>query len=452
MIPIDAPPLDSIFPTLRETDKARAFLQHLFFIRCKLKTNRKFAPGLSREEGWCPISSTKMQRMLRDYKPIVQKLLDHKIIEVKLNKKGTPSYQENKWTKLYRPVFGIGITNSEQQRYRVEQISHPDVVAAVKRVYIESGYEVKKKVFLESTPWYKKNLEFMERLYIDVSDEELYKKFPEDYHFLVGVKHNFNDGLNRYIGCDDYSGRITSWVSNLSKNLRPFLKHRDGYSLIHIDLKNSQPFMLASLFKYSKQVLKLLPEYMPIERKIREHQSRSDISMFHLDSRVGNIYPRLMQATGLSRDQVKEQLFFHLLFCRPGDYLMDKDKREQRMKFRLLFKSVYPTVFDKIFKLKRTQKGTLPFIYEYSKAMFVVPNRICARLEVILLIEMITKRCAAKGINMGTIHDAFLMNKEDELDFLKIYYDVFSEVGIDAPAYHKDDLQAHDIIKQGGNQ
>lgn len=41
----------------------------------------------------------------------------------------------------------------------------------------------------------------------------------------------------------------------------------------------------------------------------------------------------------------------------------------------------------------------------------------------------------------------FLIKKEDEPIFLKIFFSVFLEVHIDPPAYHREILQAHNISK-----
>lgn len=440
MIPIDLTPLETIFPTHRQQDKARAFFQLMFLTRVKMKTNRKFYPNIDRSTGYCPISSVKLQKLLRDYRPIVNKLKEYGLIEIDENDCGTEKYHTGAFPKLYRPKFSEGITSAEQQRYRVELITHPDVMEAIQRVYLEQGYDVKKKVFLESTPWYSNNLEFMEGLFINLTDEELWRLHPEEFHYLRGVIHKFNDGLAKYVSRDlKYSGRINSWVSNLNKELNPFLSHRDGGQLISIDISSSQPFFLASLFIYPNTLLKLVPAFKPIAEKIIAGRTHSQVRKFHLDCCLGNLYPTLELATGLDRDKVKEQLFHHVLYCPPGNHLKG-DEALERIRFRNGFNSVYGKIYDKLLLLKRTRKGTLPFIAQGGWKQYNIPNMICARLEVVIAIDLITKSCVSIGIPTATRHDEWVLRKEDEEKFIKVFLGVFEELGIEPPMYKRREL------------
>lgn len=446
MIPVDAPDLSTIFPKLREQDKARAFMQYLFTLRMKLKSNPNFAPKLIRNDGWCPVSSKKMQKLMRDYKPIVDKLLLHGVIEVKLNDSGRAGYHADKYTKLYRPRFTEKIKNAEQVRYRVEKITHPDVVDAIQRVYVEKGYDVKKKIFLSENGWYRKNLEFMEGLFVNISDEDLYKKYPDDYHYLLGAKHAFNDQVTRHISRDEYSGRIASWITSLNKKLRPYLQHRDGEELVRLDVANSQPTFMACLLMYPDKMLQVVPEFRTIRKKLVSCSRSADVGLFHVDCLADNLYNKLMLATGLTRDQVKEQLFHHVMYCPAKDYLVEDDAKKERSKFRENFKLLYKTVYEKIFQLKRMKRKSLPHIAMLVKRMDDVPNILCARLEVQTLINRVTRRFNERGLVCATVNDEWIFYKKDEEVFRQIFSDVFGEIGVRAPKLKAKDMKRTTLI------
>ncbi len=103
MIPILLTNIDELFPKKVVADRARAILQLIFFSRQRMKENSKYAGGISRESGYCPVQARHLKKIAVDYVPIIRELKRHEIIQVRRNEStGKESYIINTSTKLYR--------------------------------------------------------------------------------------------------------------------------------------------------------------------------------------------------------------------------------------------------------------------------------------------------------------------------------------------------------------
>lgn len=457
MVPIDAPALDAIFKNSREKDKALVLLQHLFFTWRMMKAHKNFAPQIERSSGWVPILAENLKRLVHNYSEIIQTLIHHNIIEYKKNNKGGKNYYPGKLSMLYRVKFGSKITNPEQQRYRQEKITHPFIIKKVKDYY-EKDYKNQRSIFLAQIPWFSGNLNFMDQLIIDVSPEELQKHNPDKFYYLWGVQQQFNDGLNRHISRDDFAGRIYSELSSLPKNLRPYLRLKNESSELMIaDIKGSQPYFLASLFVHYNELLLLIPQFYPIAHKIKKYALHSDIRLFLEDCLSDNFYKRIMNVSGLSKPEVKQAMFQHIFYCSASNQHKIQAVKEERLRFRNLFMSIYPSVYKLLVDLKRTQKQTLPFVYEISKRkkgkgkMYITTNLIATLLEVIFVINKIAKRLSDDGIPVALIHDAFIFRKQDLDKFDQIFNEAFQECKIRPPMLDKVALKGCDNIIEPSN-
>lgn len=76
------------------------------------------------------------------------------------------------------------------------------------------------------------------------SQTELLNIYKEYYQYIRYRLQFIKEGKIDY-SIDERSGRLHSTVTNLPRLLRYFLKHRTGSELFSIDIKNSQPFLLA---------------------------------------------------------------------------------------------------------------------------------------------------------------------------------------------------------------
>lgn len=442
MIPVHTPNLEEIFDTHRDADKARVILQHLFHVRQMMKDNENYAGGLDRKDRWCPLLASNLKKLVRDYHRIIKVLTDNRIIEFRANEDGGKSYFPGLYSMVYRPVFPEHLLVKDFTRYRMEHITTPGVINAVRRYY-NLRYEKQRARLLRSTPWYRSCLEFMDRLQLDVTRDEVLQLDVKNPEITAWKTEQFNSGMSRFVTRDDYGGRIHSYVANLPKKLRPFLRlDSQNDPLVLIDVKCSQLYMLGALFYY-KGLVELIPEFRPIASKLSQLSTSPNIRLFFDDCRRGTFYDDLIKITGLEKKPLKELLFGHVLYSAPFGHKDNEITARTRRDARHLFGSKYKDVLHNLDTLKKTKKSTLPFVYDATKIigkngrtygkMYSTPNMMATRLETSILLERITRNCVNIGIETCTIHDAWILKEKDLGAFKDVFYDVFKTLGIQSP-------------------
>lgn len=440
MIPKNAPDLNEAFGSVRKADEARLILQHLFKIRLMLKQHKNLAPGISRESGWCPVKSKTLRSMLGDgYKKVLDQLIALGVIELQMNPiTGRKNYAPKLYSLKYRVLLGVGIPN-DPRKYRVEHITDPHVVKKITYFY-QTQYKNQVKEFKEKAPWYLPNLNFMEGLYFDDAVLDYASLQGEKADYYLGVINEFNNGTGRYVVADDFSGRIHSWVGGVPKLLRPYLRHKNFEEpLLISDVKGAQPFLISVLLYLPQLIHQLIPEFSPIIDKLTPFQSKPDVRLFYEDCASGSFYTKWMEVTGLQRYEAKISLFKHVFYSSASNHNKDISVREERLKVRQAFSTMYPNVYLALTSLKRVRRKVLPFVNEITKKrkkegrMYVVPNMMAQRCEVEILLNLITKKCNEEGILCCTIHDAWILKESDIPKFNIVFADIFQKLGIKAP-------------------
>ena len=447
MIPRNAPDLDAVFGSTVIADEARLILQYIFRVRIMLKTNQNFAPGLSREAGWCPVTARNLFNLIGNrYKSIIDKLIEIQVLELYVNPiSGKKSYATGSFSMKYRVLFGDQILTG-QPKYRVEKITTPRLIKKVVEFYKRS-YNRQLEIFFNEVPWFAPNIEFLDSLKISESAFDKVAELDES-DFMLGIIDGFNNGTSRFISNDHFAGRIHSYVSSLSKQLRPFL-YLEGYgkSLVLVDVKSAQPFLLAALFQYPN-LIKLIPQFEPIIDKIKSYKGKPDLRLFFEDCATGKFYTKWMTILNMDKDTAKKALFRHVLYSSASNQHKDLHMKEERMRVRRAFESLYPNVHALLTTLKRTRRKTLPFVYDLTKRgkkegrMYVTPNMMAQRLEVAILLNIITKTCVAQDIFTATIHDAWIMKKSDLESFQYIFEECFAQLGIKAPQLEIEEFES----------
>ena len=433
-IPLGAD-LENLFPDERKRSKAQAILQHIFIKRIQLKQSDQHY-GFDKDQGWCPVASKNLRQIAKGYEHILKVLLEAGVVEVHLNAEGKPSYQAGIYTKLYRLRFK-GLMANRKKKFEVQRITHPERVTAIQRYYFQR-YDRKKELLLEQCPWYKRNIDFIDELWIDVSDEELTTSHPEKADYLIEAKNNWNEGINRHVKRDTMHHRIHSHLSNLSGDLRQHLKVRgEDQELVYLDVANSHPAFLSQILKDPETTLGLVPEFLPLKETILAFNSASDINMFHYDCvRIGKIYERVANATNMERDVAKTKMLEHIQYCRPRNFKKNHQEWLERERFQLQFKMVFPTVFALLWKLKYTRRNVLSVLQNLRNRegklvpCFNVPNLLVGRLESVCLLDHVVQHAP---MAVGSLHDGFLMRQEHELAFRNHFVETFQKLGLEAP-------------------
>lgn len=440
MIPKNAPDLNEVFGSVRKADEARLILQHLFKIRLMLKQHKNLAPGIGRESGWCPVKAKSLKLMLGDnYKKVINRLIAIGIIELQMNTiTGRKNYAPKLFSLKYRVLLGPGLPN-DPRKYKVEQITDPHVVKKISYFY-QTQYKNQVKELKEKSPWYLPNLKFIEGLYFDDAVLDFASLQGEKSDYYLGIINEFNNGTGKFIVQDEFAGRIHTHICAIPKLLRPYLRHNniEGPLLI-TDVKSAQPFLISVLLYHPELIHQLIPEFTPIIDKLTPFQFKPDVRLFYEDCASATFYPKWMEITGLPKDDCKKMLFKHVFYSSDSNQNQDRNVREERLKFRNTFSSLYPNVYKALTELKRTRRKVLPFVYELTKRgkkegrQYVTPNMMAQRVEVAILLNQITKRCNEEGIHCCTIHDAWILKESDIANFNQIFADTFQKLGIKAP-------------------
>lgn len=214
---------------------------------------------------------------------------------------------------------------------------------------------------------------------------------------------------------DDFGHRIHSNLTSLPRDLRPFLR-LDGSPLVNIDLKNSQPMLLAGLLQGNirEAPLDFLSE-VGIEAGSKEYQTflktirllqridtdGSDIRTYCDLVREGRFYEdfierlrnwnphdpnageyenvinrlkKLTKYKTIDRDQVKKAVMVTLFSS--NRHIGDKPDADLKNRFREFF----PDVYSVIQKLKEGEKNRLARFLQRSESMVVLAHT-CKRLH-----------------------------------------------------------------------
>jgi hypothetical protein len=325
----------------------------------------------------------------------------------------------------------------------MEYITHPSVIKAVKRYYMRK-YDRQVETAIHQDCWLASTAEFIDSLYLNVNPEQLSRidiNDDTDLDYLTGVVANFNNQLQRFFIRDNFGHRLHTHVSNLPSVLRPFLRVRENDEpLVLIDVTSAQPYLMGAIF-YHNKLIELMKEFEPILPVLQRYQHDPSVRLFLHDCSTGQFYQGLMKASGYSKSELKTSLFEHVFYSSLHPYRSDFEKGTKRWKIQQLFCSKYRGVFELLQDLKHTTESTLPFVSKISK-MYVVPNILATRLESVLFLDGITRQCAEQDIGVATIHDAWILKKSDQEQFMEVFYGEFKLLGLDPPQVEIKELSA----------
>lgn len=201
---------------------------------------------------------------------------------------------------------------------------------------------------------------------------------------------------------DDTSGRFHSNITNISKELRPFLRI-NGEQLVNLDLKNSQPYLSTILLTNPAKVAHLTKNHaFSLLAKNLKVSTNQDVIKYISLVNSGQIYEYLMtefsiEGLPLTRNETKRQML-RILFARNRS-----PKDETNRKARQIFKNRFPTVHRIFSKLRGSEKGDK---FKNFKRFAILLQTI----ESYLILDVILKRIYRElpGTIAVTIHDSIM--------------------------------------------
>lgn len=197
-------------------------------------------------------------------------------------------------------------------------------------------------------------------------------KYNHQYMAISAI----NDG-DLFFRHNKTNGRIDTNLTNLKSELKQFISIS---GLVQLDIANSQPYIL-SLYLNSSLCGRILSD---------------DYSKYQAWTKKGVFYENFIKeyfnkkSKLLTREEVKDMMFC-ILYSKNYSYKKEKE----------VFKSIFPSVYEAIENEKKQKHNQLAIKMQ--------------QLESEICIDIICQELDKEDINYFTIHDAWLVDKFDEI-------------------------------------
>lgn len=270
---------------------------------------------------------------------------------------------------------------------------------------IEGVHEDLRKKGKKTTRGRSDQIKFLRKLsiehgYIDLINSK-YSSEIDRFNALIASGTRIENGEIFY-SVDNTSGRFHSNVTNLGKDLRPFLRV-NGEPLVNIDIKNSQPYLSTLILTDPSKVswMTTNPVFALLLQSLKVSHN-DDVKKYVSLVVSGGIYEYLMEAfaeggLNLNRSETKVHVL-RILFARNR-----KPKDPTNAKARAIFIECFPTVHKIFSKVRGAEKGDK---FQNFKRFAILLQKI----EAYLMLDIILKRIYRElpGVIAITIHDSVM--------------------------------------------
>jgi stress-induced morphogen len=188
---------------------------------------------------------------------------------------------------------------------------------------------------------------------------------------------------------DSTAGRIHNNITNLSRNLRPFLRYNNE-KLVEIDIANSQPFIFNILINsydtYSNNYKRCIYDTANIPSYVSN--KKTDILIYRDCTSSGKFYEYLMDNLEIYEDRslFKIRFFKKVFYSKENPYYISEERKR--------FTELFPNVSQIISYYKKDDYRNLAISLQKAEAEIMI-NKVVSKL-------------AANGIYALTIHDSIL--------------------------------------------
>lgn len=192
------------------------------------------------------------------------------------------------------------------------------------------------------------------------------------------------------------SGRITSVITNMNKELRQFIRLNNEEELIMLDVSNFQPYILNLFIK-----------------KLGLENKQDSIQWLNLTAK-GQIYEQLQDIYNAvypdkrkkSRMQIKKELVSIL----NGPIKENNYFKDTRTDLYLLLEDLFPSVIQTLNEMKKNDYKDMSFLLQGAEARLMIDSIACK---------------FAKENFILTIHDAVVIQRKDLKKFRRLFRSVF---------------------------
>jgi len=383
-------------------------LNEIYCRRKWLYNKYKDDPDSLYHEGWVSLNSTKLQRLYTRYYILIKDLIKWKIIEV------LESYKVGVYSKNYRINPEHLVKDKNNRVYRKVIIKDLKILKKVNK---------NKFTYYVNSNHYSIMLNALENVNIREDDarlelEELFNSgllSIEAFNILNGsIDALINKEL--YFKIDSY-GRLHTNITTLKKCMRKHLYFNENFdiALVNVDIVNCQPFLLSLLF--NKEFLNHISDIFEIDGKkilnsriINQLNSFKDIEYINLVS-SGKFYECIMEKTGLSREDIKRNVYI-MLFSK---YVPEK--------IRKFFNNEMPDFLIFLDNLKNARNDIDNFL-----------PKLLQKLESYLMIIKISEYLIDNNFtDFVTIHDSILVEDHNKQIIVNAIHNIFNEFNLQLP-------------------
>ncbi|MEX1011065.1 MAG: hypothetical protein WDZ29_03305 [Balneolaceae bacterium] len=207
-----------------------------------------------------------------------------------------------------------------------------------------------------------------------------------------------------YIKYSQTERRLHTNVTNLASELLPYI-HIDGNSFVEIDIRNSQPFFVISLFNPTPEIEQLIDDYLGegLTSYIRSLEAieREDVQKYISLVTSGKFYEYMAEVfreNGIpvtDRKEVKVEIFRTCFFGSRNTYKFKDGEYDSAR----VFKKTFPTIFRLFYRIKEQDTNRLAVLLQ--------------RIESYTMLERVVSRFEAElpGLPILTRHDSLLIPK-----------------------------------------
>jgi hypothetical protein len=325
--------------------------------------NQLYFQNQTDKDGYYGFGESRLYSLLGKHRFKVIKFLEtHGVIDI------NHSYQQKVKTKTYRlnPNYygnivyvwlrNVSIAKKMKQLRQKKRTSESGV-------YHEMMELIRNRVTLPSIPTFKQ----LKKKH-SLTPEQLIYWETAVFNIRAKILHGTSD---------DKTGRFFSNITNLPRDLRPYLRI-DCEKTVEIDIKTAQPLFLITLYDLTE---------------IEHHNelSRFKWVLFHND-----FYTYLAKSAGLpinDRQKLKEAVYVQIFF----DKLRDYGQRDGKL--FTAFRKEFPILCKLIEKVKTPEH-----------------NQLAIRLQGIeakIMIHGVAKELMSLGIPFATVHDSVIVKEQD---------------------------------------
>lgn len=324
------------------------------------------------EDSFIPLSSVILHYILNDYRVHLQFLIDNGIIETNNHYVVGHTSKGYRFTAKYSEMIFRKVTISNKRmisKIKEHKMNQVKQRTAIQYVHI---WNCLNRVKIKSN----KAKEFLINSNLKTS------KYIRN---LIAVEMIENGIFFQVV--DNTAGRVHNNITNMSKMLRPFLRHENS-RLIEIDIANSQPFLFNILIN----------SYMKDHREsitdIYNNLSYvTDLEIYKNLTSKGEFYEYLMSELAITeqREAFKIRFYKKVFYCAENPSYVSTERNQ--------FRQLFPTVSKIISYYKKDDFRQLAIKLQKAEAD--------------IMINTIVPVLAEKDIFLLTIHDSILTTKDN---------------------------------------